>query len=216
VALHRGFGILDLASECVELLETVPGPVPYRMNDGRVDPSGRFWAGAMTDGLDRGQGGLWSWVPGTPPVLRLAGLTIPNGIDWSVDGRRMYVTDSGNGTVDVFNFDVDTGGLSNHQPFVSNDLPSMPDGLTVDADDCVWIATYEGRTVERRTPNGDLDRVVDVPAARVTSCAFGDDGASLYITTATGASPGLALDGSLFVCRPGALGKRPATGSAPR
>jgi sugar lactone lactonase YvrE len=73
----------------------------------------------------------------------------------------------------------------------------MPDGLTVDADGCVWAALYGGGRVHRYTPSGGLDRVIEVPAPRTTACAFGGrDLTDLYITTARSREP---LSGSVFV-----------------
>jgi sugar lactone lactonase YvrE len=112
--------------------------------------------------------------------------------------------------VDVFDVDRDTGLVARRRQFV--DLaraPGFPDGLTVDADGCLWVAMWDGGAVHRYTPTGVLDRVVGVPATRTTACAFGGPGlGDLYITSATaGLDPAKRADqplaGSLFVL-PGA------------
>jgi len=75
----------------------------------------------------------------------------------------------------------------------------MPDGLTVDSEGSVWVALWGGSEVRRYAPDGRLALTVDVPAANVTSCAFGGpDLRTLYITTAAG--PGRS-GGALFACQ---------------
>jgi sugar lactone lactonase YvrE len=92
---------------------------------------------------------------------------------------------------------------------------SVPDGLAVDAEDHVWVALWDGWAVHRYTPDGALDRVVKLPVARPTSCAFGgDDLGDLYITSArTGLTPdALAAQpgaGGVFVLRPDVRGRPP-------
>jgi sugar lactone lactonase YvrE len=198
-----------------------PGPVAFRCNDGKCDPQGRFWIDRLS--LDR-TAGASSLVrfggPGFDPVLR--GLTIPNGLDWSADGKRMYFVDSPRRVISLFDFDETTGAISADRPFArvdaSQGLPAsaVPDGLAIDEEDCVWVAVWGGGCVLRFAPDGSLLGRIDVPVARVSSCAFGgDDLTDLFITTAwEGATPTeLAAEpaaGGIYRARPGVRG-RPAT-----
>src|SRR5471030_1282004 len=113
----------------------------------------------------------------------------------------MYYGDSLTFRVDVFDFDVDAGLITKRRPFVSlAPADGTPDGLAVDNEGGVWVALYGGGAVRRYGPDGELDRVVAVPAKNVTACCFGGhDGRSLFVTTA-------APEGSVFVTDAGVIG----------
>ena len=114
--------------------------------------------------------------------------------------------------MDVFDTDPDTGALSGRRPFV--DAPE-PDGLTLDAEGCVWLALWGSGELRRYTPDGRLDTVVRLPAWQVTSAAFGGpDLGTLYITTASeGLTPAERAEqphaGDIFACTPGVTGRPP-------
>jgi sugar lactone lactonase YvrE len=181
-----------------------------RGNDAAVDAGGRLWAGTMRYDEAPGGGRLYRVDPGGEVVTVLPEVSISNGIGWSPDGRLMYYDYTPSRRVDVFDVDRDSGLVARRRQFVDlTRAPGFPDGLTVDADGCLWVAMWDGGAVHRYTPAGVLDRVVGVPATRTTACAFGGPGlGDLYITSATaGLDPAkLAaqpLAGSLFVL-PGA------------
>ncbi len=191
VAASDSLRVLDPETGALEVMASFgPGPFARRCNDGKCDSWGRFWIGRVA--LDRaaGTGSLLRFGgSGFDEILR--GLTIPNGLDWSADGRRMYFADSARPEIAVFDFDARTGTLVRGRPFVrlgaSLALPAsaVPDGLAVDDEDCVWVAVWRGGCVLRFSPDGGLLGGVDLPVARVSSCAFGgDDLAELFITTA--------------------------------
>lgn len=126
-----------------------------------------------------------------------------NGTGWSPDGRRVYYVDSPTRRIDVFDMGDDRLPVG-RRPFATVE-DGFPDGLTVDADGCVWVALWDGGAVRRYTPDGVLDRVLELPVRRPTSCAFGGaDLTDLYITTArTGLEAPHPMSGSLLVV-PGA------------
>ncbi|MFF5478107.1 SMP-30/gluconolactonase/LRE family protein [Streptomyces sp. NPDC012935] len=181
--------------------EPVPG---RRANDAAVAPDGSLWAGTMRYDEAPG-GGTLSRITGEASVeVVLDDVAVSNGTGWSPDGRLMYYIDSPTRRVDVFDFA--DGRAVNRRPLVEiEDGAGFPDGLTVDAEGCVWVALWEGAAVRRYTPDGELDRVVRLPVPRVTACAFaGSDLTDLYITTArVGLASPPALSGSVFVV-PGA------------
>jgi sugar lactone lactonase YvrE len=181
--------------------DAVPG---RRGNDAAVAPDGSLWAGTMRYDEAPG-GGTLSRLTGTGTAEAvLDSVTVSNGTGWSPDGRLMYYIDSPTRRVDVF--DTTEGRVSGRRPLAEiEDGAGFPDGLTVDADGCVWVALWDGGAVRRYTPDGVLDRVVTLPVRRPTACAFGGAGLTdLYITTArTGLSAPHPLSGSVLVI-PGA------------
>ncbi|MEW2492395.1 SMP-30/gluconolactonase/LRE family protein [Streptomyces nodosus] len=172
-----------------------------RGNDAAVAPDGSLWVGTMRYDEAPGGGTLARIAPdGTTRVI-LDDVSVSNGTGWSPDGLLMYYIDSTTRRIDVFNIEDDRR-LVNRRPLARiEDGAGIPDGLTVDADGCVWVALWDGSAVRRYTPSGDLDRVVELPVRRPTACAFGGAGLSdLYITTArTGLTDPHPLSGSLLV-----------------
>ncbi|MFJ3942419.1 SMP-30/gluconolactonase/LRE family protein [Streptomyces griseoaurantiacus] len=202
--LRDGIGLVDTAGDFRWLRhEPVPG---RRGNDAAVAPDGSLWAGTMRYDEATG-GGTLSRITGDGAAeVVLDDVTVSNGTGWSPDGRLMYYIDTPTRRIDVFDHDPATGRVSGRRPLATvEDGAGYPDGLTVDADGCVWVALWDGAAVRRYTPSGELDRVVPLPVPRVTACAFGGpELTDLYITTArVGLSPAPPLAGSLMVL-PGA------------
>ncbi|MFF8671545.1 SMP-30/gluconolactonase/LRE family protein [Streptomyces sp. NPDC015242] len=200
--LRDGIGLLDPDGGFRWLhREPVPG---RRANDAAVAPDGALWAGTMRYDEAPG-GGTLSRVTGEGAVeVVLDDVTVSNGTGWSPDGRLMYYIDTPTRRIDVF--DHADGRISGRRTLAEiEEGAGFPDGLTVDADGCVWVALWEGGAVRRYTPQGRLDRVIELPVPLVTACAFGGAGLDdLYITTArVGLSEPPAPAGSLFVV-PGA------------
>jgi sugar lactone lactonase YvrE len=215
LALADGFWACASDGTGLHRVATLPGePEGTRMNDGAVDPAGRFWAGTMASDGRPGMGSLYRLDADGSVTTILRGVGTSNGIDWSPDSRSMYYIDTPTHRVDVFDFDVATGELDGRRPLVTMDDAS-PDGMTVDAEGCLWVATWGGASVRRYTPGGALDRVVRLPVSQVTSCAFGGSALDqLYVTSAW---DGLTEDaraaepeaGSLFRAEPGMRGRPP-------
>ncbi|MFD0435117.1 SMP-30/gluconolactonase/LRE family protein [Streptomyces chartreusis] len=200
--LRDGVGLLD-ADDSFRWLhhEPVPG---RRANDAAVAPDGSLWAGTMRYDEAPGGGSLSRFTGDGSADLVLDDVAVSNGTGWSPDGSLMYYIDSPTRRIDVF--DHADGRVGERRPFAEiEDGAGFPDGLTVDADGCVWVALWDGSAVRRYTPAGELDRVIELPVPRVTACAFaGPDLTDLYITTArVGLKSPLPLSGSLLVV-PGA------------
>jgi sugar lactone lactonase YvrE len=198
-ALADRLALLDLADESLETLVRFPHDDRFRSNDGACDASGRFWIGTTELRFAPHAGALYRY-DGTL-VRVLDGVTLSNGLGWTPDGARMYYVDSLEYRIDVFDFDVADGRLDRRRPFVEIDRDDgIPDGLAVDDDGGLWIALYGGGSVRRYDRSGRLDAVLPIPAENVTACCFGgDDGRSLYVTTA-------APDGSVYVADAGVSG----------
>ena len=126
----------------------------------------------------------------------------------------MYYTDTITKTVDAFDYDVDSGNIENRRVFIDLTAADVgsPDGLAMDDEGCLWLATWGSGAVRRFAPDGSPLTVVNVPVPATSSCAFGGaDLGDLYITTATYNLTEAELEespnaGGLFRCRPGARG----------
>jgi sugar lactone lactonase YvrE len=139
---------------------------------------------------------------------QLSGLGCPNGIAWP-SPDRMWFIDSDTRALTLHRVDPATGDLLGVERVVDTSaLDGVPDGCTLDGEDCLWVAFWGGGVVRRFAPDGGLLAVVEVPAAQVTSCCFGDaDLGTLYVTTAAkGAEAGRPGAGALYRCRPGVPG----------
>src|SRR5207249_11709210 len=120
LAVHDGFARLDLATGRVTMIADVEADRPdHRMNDGKCDPAGRFWAGTMALDEREGAGALYRLDPDGRVHTMLRGVTISNGLDWTDDDRAMYYVDSGAHSVDVFDFDRSSGSIANRRTLVS-------------------------------------------------------------------------------------------------
>jgi sugar lactone lactonase YvrE len=199
VALADRLALVDLADESLQTLVQLPHGPTMRANDGACDAAGRFWIGTMGLDVTPGAGALYRYDGGLERVID--GVTLSNGLGWTRDHTRMYYIDSRTYRVDVFDFELASGRAARRRPFASIDeSDGIPDGLTVDDEDGVWVALYGGSCVRRYDERGRLDAVLDVPAENVTSCCFGgEDGRSLFVTTA-------APDGNVYVTQPGFAG----------
>jgi len=182
-----------------------------RFNDGRCDRDGRFWSGTMMEAMREPVGSLYRIGADRSCVRKRTGITVPNSLAWSPDGRTMYFADSPRRTVGAFDYDRASGEQSNERVFVTTQA-GFPDGSCVDADGCLWNAEYGGARVVRYTPAGKVDRVIELPVKNPTCCAFGGGKLDvLYITTAAqrlneAQLKEQPLAGSLLAIRPGSTG----------
>lgn len=241
LAVEAGFAFFDPGSGGYDLVAPVdygPGP-EVRMNDGKVDPQGRFWAGTMAKDVAAGAGALYRLDADLTVTKMLEGVTISNGLDWTKDGTTLYYIDSLVGKsvmeasevgIDALDFEGSTGSISNRRRVVSfpNERAgptsmTLPDGMTLDAEGFIWVAVPGSGEVRRYSPDGDLDTIVEMPVVCPTSVAFGgEDLGDLYITTMTLETmvppeyrrheaflDPRPSEGSLFRCRPGVGGHPP-------
>jgi sugar lactone lactonase YvrE len=214
-AVRDGFVSIDAASGRIDRLADVEADLTTsRMNDGKVDPAGRFWAGTTDIDHRPGLGTLYRLDTDLKVSPMLPEVTISNGLDWTADGTTMYFIDTPTRRVDGFSFDPSTGSIADRTMAVSiRPGAGDPDGMTLDAEDHLWVALWDGWAVERYALDGSLELRVEVPAAQATSCTFGgSDLDLLFITTAqkdfpAGGKPDQPHAGGLFVCRPGIGGR---------
>lgn len=210
VRVHHGTGEVTTLAMVETGRET-------RLNDGAVDPSGRFWAGTMSLKRQHGQGTLYRLdADGARVTAMLAPVTTSNGIDWSLDATRMYYVDTRTRRVDVFDFDNARGTIAKQRTLVDlndGEGAGSPDGLIVDAEGFIWVALYGGAGLCRYDPDGRLERRVTLPVTYTTKCAFGGRNLDeLYVTSAwrpltAGERAREPHAGGVFRLMPGVRGK---------
>lgn len=178
-----------------------------RLNDGRPSPFGDFWVGSMQNNVDEnGQGqpvsdhhlGTLFRVRGNGSVtVEDRELGISNTLCWSPDGTVFYFGDTMQNTIFAWDYDSTTGEIANKRPFFVGFERGRPDGSAIDSEGYLWNARYGGSCIVRVTPDGSIDRVVDMPVSNLTSCTFGGpELKTLFVTSA--AHPGELRAGSVF------------------
>jgi xylono-1,5-lactonase len=217
---RRGF-IAGFQSGFVELqldpvtMRPIADPEPEypgnRMNDAKVDHLGRIWAGTMDCDIQQATGSLYRLDPDLRITKLDGGYLVTNGPAFALAHDCAYHTDTGRNIVYRFAL-TKSGEVAGKEPFI--DFPAewgRPDGMTVDADGCLWIAHWGGGRVSRFTCDGKLDRAVRLPASQITSCVFA--GANLDRMFVTSAAQDRAADeplaGALFEIDPGVRGVAP-------
>lgn len=186
LALAEGFVLLDLARGTVTPRAQVTHPrPPMRLNDGRCDREGRFVCGSMVLQRHDPEGSLYRLEhDGRVTTLIDGGIAVANATCFSPDGRSLYFADSLAGVIRTWDYDPD-GALSNERLFAdTRPQGSGPDGATVDAEGCLWVALVLAGRLARYAPDGRLLRTIDLPVPYPTCSAFGGpDLATLYVTS---------------------------------
>jgi sugar lactone lactonase YvrE len=172
-----------------------------RLNEAKSDAVGRLWIASMDIGESSTIGELFRVEQKGVSQRILGELIVGNGIGWSTDNSKMYLTDSLRGELSIFDFDLQSGDLSNRRIFAK--VPKehgFPDGLTVDSQDGVWSAHFNGGRVTRYLPNGKVDFVIHIPVRSPTSLCFGgEDYSDLYVTSSRlGSTDSRNFDGSVI------------------
>lgn len=217
LGLGRSVALTGPGGEIEAAVELPGEPESNRANDGAVDPAGRLFQGTMPKDLVTGTGSLYRFDPDRSVRRVVEGVQISNGIDWSLDGQTMYYIDTLTYRVDAFDYDLATGEISGRRPFLTFDgSTGGPDGMTIDAEGCLWVVFFGGYCVQRFSPDGERLEAVATPGApNPTCCCFGGPGLdALYITTARHRMTDEQLEteanaGALFVADVDAVG-RPA------
>ena len=210
---EHGIAEFDAGSGRFEILFDPEQELPdNRFNDGKVDGSGRFWAGTMDEAEKQASGTLYRIDPDLSWTAIDSGYRVTNGPAFSPDGRLMYHNDSARQLTYVFDMD-DNGDAANRRVFLRfGEGDGYPDGMTVDAEGCLWVAFWDGGCVRRFSPEGEWLQAVEMPVARPTSCAFGGSALDrLYVTSASIGLDETALSmqpnaGGLFMFIPGVQG----------
>jgi len=208
VALKDRFVRFDPANGSMESLGQIDVQHPdVRLNDGKCDPWGSFIAGTLQVHHVRGTpvlGGLYRLRPDRGVEVLARDFALTNGPCFSPDGRTLYVADSAIGTRTIWAFDyAPDAPLANRRVFTNTEVHGAgPDGAAVDTEGCLWTALPRIGKLARFTPDGQLERMVQMPATHPTSLCFGGDGLRLAYVTSISRSTNLAgplpHDGGVF------------------
>ncbi|OHB17417.1 MAG: hypothetical protein A2544_01965 [Candidatus Zambryskibacteria bacterium RIFOXYD2_FULL_43_10] len=188
LAMKNGFSFLSGFNGTVTgIIDPEADKPRNRFNDGKCDHAGRFWAGTMALDASPGQGTLYMLDTSCQIHKKYSPVTISNGICWSLDNKQMYYIDTPTQQILVFDFDLLNGEIRNSKALVTIDKDGgSPDGMTIDANGCLWIALWGGGAVICYDPKSNKFLYkIDLPVSQVSSCAFGGENLDeLYITTA--------------------------------
>jgi L-arabinonolactonase len=191
VALEDGFAFFDPETGAIEPIhDPEPDRPDNRFNDGTPDPAGRFIAGTMPMGERLPVAAIWRLAPDRSVVRLVDGLRVSNGMAFSPDGRIFYWSDSEASVQTIWQaaYDAETGATTDQRVFASTvELAGRPDGGTIDADGCYWMAGVGGWQLVRFAPAGKVDQIIEMPIEKPTKIAFGGaDLSTLYVTTIGG------------------------------
>ena len=216
LTLRSSFAFFDPRTGKLErLAEPEPDKPGNRFNDGKTDRQGRHWAGTMGDvDWDSPVGTLYRFDASRKLTPMREGVCCSNGLGWSPDGKTLYFAESFRYKIHAYDFDPATGDISRPRLFASLEgkAGAFPDGLTVDAEGFVWSAQPVFGRLVRYDPKGGIERILELPVSRGTSCIFGGPNLDiLYVTTMRGSLTdeqlaGEPLAGSLLALRPGVRG----------
>ena len=164
-----------------------------RFNDVVTDPEGRIFAGTMHQNSDlaltgKKSGNLYRIDKDMSIHKVLEGTKIPNGMGFSLNHKKMYYTESADRSIYCFDYDKNTGNISNQTAFITVDNNSgLPDGMTVDSNGDIWSASAGGSTLNQYNPQGIVQQSINFPALMVSSVTFGGDNLDdIYVTTIGG------------------------------
>jgi len=158
---------------------------PFEINDLVVDAAGHAFISQF--GFDFHGGAKYQRAP----LLRVdpdgsvravsAGLRMANGLVVTADGGTLVVAESTG--KDLVGFDLAADGtLSNQRVWA--ELPQYPDGICIDGEDGIWIASPVGDCCARVLEGGKVIDVLDFPGRHVIACAIGGaDGHTLFVCT---------------------------------
>ncbi len=188
VTLKDRVALVDISKKVIaRILAKIDEPESNRLNDCKVDAAGRLWFGSMDMNERSPSGSLYVLEPNGVVRKVLSGVTISNGIAWSLDNRYMYYIDSPTKKVMVFNYDINNGRLlSKVMDIDLSKYNGVPDGMTMDSQGYLWVAIYgDGRVLRIDAERGIVVDEVKVSVPYTTSCVFGGPAFStLFITTA--------------------------------
>ena len=184
--MSRGAIAIWHDGELTPIIDEIEDERESRFNDVIADPVGRVFCGTMPQESRLGK--LYRLDLDGSITEILNGITCSNGLGFTPNLKSLYYTDSMKHQIYLFDYDQETGSISNQQVFVTTPKnEGVPDGMTVDAEGYIWSARWDGNCLVRFDPSGQEERRIEFPAKKVSSLTFGgDDLTDIYVTTAGG------------------------------
>ena len=198
--LQSGFYQLTLNPvTCRHIVDPEPQYPNNRLNDAGVDGFGRIWAGTMDVGGSIETGALYCLDSGFNVTRRDSGYLVTNGPVFSPDNQFLYHNDTPRGVIYRFTL-TSRGELRDKTEFLRFPREwGFPDGMTMDAEGGLWIAHWGGGRISRFDADGDLERLIRLPASQITNCVFaGAELDRLFVTSAATGKNQEPLAGVLF------------------
>lgn len=186
VGVRDGFGFYDEKRNQLKLINNSPeiNIIERRMNDGAVDPKGRFFAGTMEYDGANASGKLYCLHKDESWDCLEEQIFIPNGMGWSPDLKTYYMIDTLKNVMYAYNYNIETGEISNRRNHIQWKKDEYPDGMTIDSEGGFWVAMWLGSRVSHFDVFGNWIEDIYVPVLHTTSCCFGgEDLKTLLITT---------------------------------
>jgi len=185
LAVADGFAIFDFDTGQLDQFHRIEGDPRFRLNDGKADRRGRFFAGGMDDKEELARCVLWRLDPDLAVTNVDDGIICSNGPCWSPDDRRFYFADTFKDELWVYDYDIATGTPTNRRVFASTAGDTgVPDGSTVDAEGCLWNAQLISGDLIRYAPDGTVERKIGMPVRNITSVMFGGERLDeIYVTS---------------------------------
>lgn len=172
-----------------------------RFNDFAIDPLGRLFAGSSpVSPPGNPDAAFWRIQADGTADRVLGGITTCNGLAFSPDGGRIYLADTDRAVRTVFmaDYHVESGWAGAFEVFFDTRVVrGRPDGAAVDADGCYWMAGVGGGQLVRLTPDGVIDRIVELPVDKPTKPAFGGAGLDVLFVTSIGGERAGEEDGRI-------------------
>jgi sugar lactone lactonase YvrE len=187
ITMKDGFYFFDLKTGKTELIALVDADKDIQFNDGKVDRRGRFFAGGEDQIAEQPVCGLYRLDPDLSVHKLEGGIICNNGPSWSPDNKTFYHTDSFRKEMYAYDYDIETGAISNKRLFISTEgQRGIPDGSTVDAEGYLWNAEIISGQLVRYTPAGKVERRIPIPCKTITSAMFGGDKLDVIYMTSMG------------------------------
>lgn len=186
LALDDGFYTFDFKEGVAEpVAKTGKNVHRTRLNDGKCDRAGRFFAGGMDDKEELPLCSLWRLDPDFSFHEVEDGIICSNGPCWSPDDKTFYFADTFQNEIWAYDYDISNGRVSNKRVFASTDNDNgFADGSTVDEEGFVWNAQVISGDLIRYAPDGSVDRRISMPVRNITSVMFGgSDLDEIYVTS---------------------------------
>lgn len=192
--------IFNIQNKSIKIVTTIPTGEFERFNDVIATPNGNVFAGTI--GLDKNSGGFYHFTKNGDIKLLVSGTKISNGFAFNKNLNKLFWSDSSNQKIFSFDYDKHDDKISNQQVFLdlSSEKKEVPDGITIDSDNLLYIAKWGGSKIDIYSQHGNKIKQFELPVDKVSSLQFGGENLNrLFVTTAGGCNGNNdEIDGALF------------------